>query len=173
MEDANDNAPTFVTGTTTKLTLSENDVAGTQIAVFSATDRDAADNGNGKVRYFIVNGNATITGKRANPKFFIQAICAANQKISAMFALDPQLGALSLVNDLRGRFGRYYLVIEARDLGTPQSLSNNLSISIVIRDFNDHRPTIYNPAHQSNSSSQRGLNPLLITKSNNCFLSRT
>lgn len=79
-----------------------------------------------------------------------------------MFSLNPELGTLSLVDDLRGRYGFYNLVIEARDLGTPESLSNNLSISIAVRDFNDHRPTIYNPAHQSIHIVKEVSRPLLI-----------
>uniref|UniRef100_A0A914UJ66 Cadherin domain-containing protein n=1 Tax=Plectus sambesii TaxID=2011161 RepID=A0A914UJ66_9BILA len=139
----------FVPGTTTKLTLSENDVAGAQVAVFSATDRDESDGGNGKIRYFIVNGNSTVAGK-------------------PMFALDPESGTLSLVDDLRGRYGLYDVVIEARDSGIPQSLSANLSILIAVRDFNDHRPTIYNPAHQSihlvNENTERGNSSIVQVK---------
>ncbi len=62
-----------------------------------------------------------------------------------MFDLEPQSGLLTLAMDLTGLSGTYMILIEARDLGYPDPMSSNISVTIQVQDYNDNKPSIYQP----------------------------
>lgn len=66
-----------------------------------------------------------------------------------MFIIDTMNGALHLAQNLTGRYGYYRLVLEAKDLGHPESLSSHMNVTIMIDDYNDHPPVITQPKHKS------------------------
>ena len=58
--DTNDNPPVFASNTPTLLQLTENDLAGHIVTTLQAADPDDPNTGNGRIRYLIVGGNATL-----------------------------------------------------------------------------------------------------------------
>lgn len=117
--DVNDNVPQFDINTKFQLSVPENATIGTSVGTMSARDEDNGDNGT--VQYRIVND------------------------VLGHFSISPKTGQIEVSRPLdREVQATYRLVIEAYDLGTPESLSSAISIIIDIVDIPDTAP-ICNP----------------------------
>ncbi|KAL1465415.1 hypothetical protein WDU94_004992 [Cyamophila willieti] len=109
VEDRNDNAPVFIT-MPRPLTLDDDTPLGNKITSLIATDADGTSPGN-KVRYELV-------GKGKSLRYF---------------QIDPDMGTLTLRDDLRKEEDNEYQVdVKAYDLGEPQ-LSSVMSLPIFVR----------------------------------------
>lgn len=109
VEDRNDNAPVFIT-MPRPLTLDDDTPLGNKITSLIATDADGTSPGN-KVRYELI-------GK---------------SKATRFFQIDPDMGSLTLRDDLRKEQDNEYQVdVRAYDLGEPQ-LSSVMSLPIFVR----------------------------------------
>ncbi|KAI5749017.1 hypothetical protein M8J76_003987 [Diaphorina citri] len=109
VEDRNDNAPVFIT-MPRPLTLDDDTPLGNKITSLIATDADGTSPGN-KVRYELI-------GKGKSMRYF---------------QIDPDMGTLTLRDDLRKEQDNEYQVdVKAYDLGEPQ-LSSVMSLPIFVR----------------------------------------
>ncbi|XP_071500853.1 protein dachsous-like [Diadema antillarum] len=111
--DLNDNIPQFIS-TSTVTSIPENTAVGDSVYVVSATDRDSGDNG--LVRYRLTS----------NP--------------NNVFTISETTGEITLAKEVSyNDQSRYEIVIQAYDMGSP-SLTDNLTLLILIQDVNDNGP---------------------------------
>ncbi|KAG9329866.1 hypothetical protein JZ751_028762, partial [Albula glossodonta] len=128
--DVNDNAPFFSKSFLT-IPLVENNAPGAMIASITATDPDLHEN-----QYLV---------------YFIVEKEIANTSMSMLFSINPEDGNLYALKTFDYEREKEFLFhIEARDSGVP-TLSNNVTVHIIILDQNDNTPLIVSPwrAHGS------------------------
>lgn len=115
LRDVNDNAPEFERSTW-ETSVPENSVKGTQLAVFTATDKDHG--GLSKVRYAI---------DRSSDR-------------RKQFAINPKSGAVTIQRPLdREESPRMTIKIIAMDDGIPQK-SSMATLTVILEDVNDNAP---------------------------------
>ncbi|XP_032332807.1 LOW QUALITY PROTEIN: protocadherin alpha-10 [Camelus ferus] len=119
--DINDNAPELLV-TSLLLSVPEDALLGTVIALISVTDRDAGGNGN------VICSLA--------PEVPFKLVSTFKNYYSLV--LDSTLDRESVAN--------YELVVTARDGGSP-SLSATASVSVDVADVNDNAPTFAQPEY--------------------------
>lgn len=114
VEDVNDNAPNFQSGSCSRISIPENGKTAV-IHTIIAEDPDAGSNGN--IHYSITGGN-----------------------VGNKFVLDLKTGELTAKPLDRESHSRYYLTITAHDQGSPaQQSSCNLTVSVEDQNDNDPR----------------------------------
>ncbi|XP_078366665.1 protocadherin Fat 4-like [Oculina patagonica] len=114
--DTNDEAPRFSVPSYNE-TISEGDKAGTAIVTVSAQDKDLGTNG--RVLYRILYDEINTN----------------------VFSINQDSGLLSLKNNIdEQEYRRFMVVVEAKDLGSPQPLSSVVPVYVIVRDVNDNQP---------------------------------
>lgn len=113
IEDVNDNAPNFQSGTCARISIPENGKTAV-IHTIIAEDPDSASNG--EVLYTITGGN-----------------------IGNKFLLDMRTGELTARPLDRESHSRYFLTISAHDQGSP-ALQSFCNLSLLVEDQNDNDP---------------------------------
>ncbi|KAK0094347.1 hypothetical protein PV326_011173 [Microctonus aethiopoides] len=126
IQDENDNAPEFRSGSCYTLAVPENQEASI-IHTISAVDNDEGKNG--EIIYSIIGGN-----------------------IGGKFKLDPITGHLSASSLDRETVARYILSVSAKDKGHP-SLETRCNITIIVIDVNDNSPTFLHDTRGNNRLS--------------------
>ncbi|KAK3739519.1 hypothetical protein QZH41_016191, partial [Actinostola sp. cb2023] len=135
--DVNDNSPIFGSRAY-KATVKENSVKGTSVVKVSATDRDSGLNG--KVQYFVVNGNSGNT-----------------------FTVDQDSGLITINNSPSFKTkGEYDLKLEARDKGQPIRNATVHAI-ITIEDVNDNAPVFDSNTYQAHVNEDAAKGTAVIT----------
>ncbi|XP_067898848.1 protocadherin Fat 4 [Heterodontus francisci] len=120
ISDVNDQAPTF-TQHSYPTSIPENSPPGTQLAIFTAVDKDLG--ANGTVRFLL--------DPESPPRYL------------HLFRLDPVSGRLTCVTELdREEQAEYTLFVQARDKGNPP-LSSVAQVTVTLEDINDNSPTFY------------------------------
>ncbi|KAH9495210.1 hypothetical protein Btru_015666 [Bulinus truncatus] len=113
--DINDNAPYFSSTTMLELEVREDEAVGSNLYVAQAFDKDLGNNG--AVRYRL------------------------QDTMSNTFLIDSITGRITLAKSIDYELAqKYLLVIIAADLGTPQSLSANMTLTVKVKDVNDNAP---------------------------------
>lgn len=113
IEDVNDNAPMFQSGTCARISVPEN---GKTAVIHTIIAEDPDSDTNGNVHYSITGGN-----------------------IGNKFIIDTKTGELSAKPLDRESHSRYFLTITAHDQGV-RSLQSSCNISISVEDQNDNDP---------------------------------
>ena len=138
--DVNDNNPMFVDSNFV-IKMSEATYVPTVIVKCIATDPDLGNNST--LLYSIVSGNEQ--GK---------------------FGLDPNTGNLSLVQALDYESTTsYHLIITVEDQGTPSTRSSlrNLTVTILVVDYNDNNPIFQQSLYQATISELRPVDSIVIS----------
>lgn len=152
IEDVNDNAPEFESGTV-RISVPENAELGTPLYAANAHDRDSGDAG--VVTYRLQNidgGEAATIGSSLSATTFTASSQSSATKATALaqssaagsatdiFAIDARSGHLTLSRHLDYELSqRHSLVVMATDSGDPP-LSANLTILVEVQDINDNAP---------------------------------
>lgn len=113
IEDVNDNAPTFQSGSCARMSVPENGKTAI-IHTIIAEDADAGNNGN--VLYTITGGN-----------------------VGNKFMLDSKTGELTARSLDRESHSRYTLTVTAHDQGAP-SMQSSCNLTVSVEDQNDNNP---------------------------------
>lgn len=113
VEDVNDNAPNFQSGSCARISIPENGKTAV-IHTVIAEDPDAGSNGN--IHYSITGGN-----------------------IGNKFVLDLKSGELTARPLDRESHSRYFLTITAHDQGAP-ALQSSCNLTVSVEDQNDNDP---------------------------------
>ncbi|XP_072881460.1 cadherin-23 [Hemitrygon akajei] len=123
VEDKNDNSPVFDASSDSSVEIQEDAPIGKRVAVVSARDPDAKQNG--LVNFTILSGNT-------NGAFRISTTNRSRGEIYLAKHLD------------REQTARYVLTVQAFDNGVPPRKTNHV-ITITAVDVNDNAPVIVNP----------------------------
>lgn len=120
--DVNDETPEFepVQGCAT---ITEFHEPRETITIIKAHDKDDPTTPNGRIQFRIIGGNENL-----------------------LFRLETDSTSARIIasGPLRGFFGNYSLIVEARDQGMP-SRASTLNVPICVLDFNDHAPRFTYP----------------------------
>ncbi|XP_043530022.1 protocadherin Fat 4 isoform X1 [Chiloscyllium plagiosum] len=120
IRDVNDQAPAFPRRSY-RYSVPENSPPGTELAIFTALDKDLG--ANGTVRFLLDPDSPA--------------------RYRDLFRLDPVSGRLTCLTELdREEHAEYTLSVQARDKGNPP-LSSVVPVSVTVQDVNDNRPTFY------------------------------
>lgn len=115
--NVNDNSPVFL-GAPYAGDVVENSPAGSPLLQVQASDADL--DVHGQVRFFIVSGN-----------------------FNDSFTIDSTTGEVTVLNNIdRESISTFSLVVEARDLGTPQQRRVQTTLTAVVLDVNDNTPLL-------------------------------
>ncbi|CAH0559984.1 unnamed protein product [Brassicogethes aeneus] len=135
IEDINDNAPEFESGTV-RISVPEN--VDINVPLYAAHAKDKDSGSNGIVRYRIANNN------------------------EKLFEIDPKLGHLSLLRNLDYETKqRHSLVITATDMGHP-ALSSNLTVIVEVQDVNDNPPVFERSEYSLQVSESLAVNSQIL-----------
>lgn len=113
IEDVNDNAPNFQSGSCTRISIPEN---GKKAVIHTIIAEDTDSGANGNILYTITGGN-----------------------IGNKFVLESKSGELTAKPLDRESNSRYYLTITAHDEGSP-TLHSSCNLTISVEDQNDNDP---------------------------------
>ncbi|CAG5108412.1 Similar to Cdh23: Cadherin-23 (Mus musculus) [Cotesia congregata] len=127
VEDVNDNSPKMEVPDEC-ITISEFHDIRDAIAVIKATDADNPASLNGQIMFRILTGNEL-------GLFLLEQTDYWTVKIKA-------------VSSLRGKFGNYSMLLEARDLGSPANQDNKY-LKVCVTDYNDNPPVFLSPQHNT------------------------
>lgn len=120
--DVNDNAPVF-TQSDYFSTVAENAAINPPAALLQVKALDADDGIFGEVRYFIVEGNE-----------------------ENLFKLDSNTGILYPAQSLKGKKGKYILMVQARDNQGSGTFEASAMITINVLGVNQHQPVFVMPS---------------------------
>ncbi|XP_067054992.1 protocadherin Fat 4-like [Acropora muricata] len=127
--DTNDEAPLFTKASYNE-TISEGDKAGTPVVIVSANDKDLGTNG--RVLYKILYDDVNIN----------------------VFSINQDSGEMILKNNIEDEEYRSLIVlVEAKDLGSPQPLASVVPVYVTVADVNDNQP-IFDETHYSAVTSE-------------------
>ncbi|GLH04568.1 Protein dachsous [Gryllus bimaculatus] len=141
IEDVNDNAPEFDSGTV-RISVPENVELGIPLYAAHARDRDSELNGVVHYRLAGVTGGGGGGGADGGG--------GGGGGPSGLFAIDSRLGHLTLARHLDYETAqRHSLVVVATDAGDPP-LSANLSVLVEVQDVNDNPPVFERPEYSVN-----------------------
>lgn len=124
--DVNDNAPSFETGSSFKLTISETSPVGSTFDIPSAKDIDIDDNGN-------IDYKLRDESKEENFRLVV-----SRSRKSGTNADDVKLQQVRALD--RERRSEYRLTLVASDRGHVTKLVETLVINVVVSDVNDNAP---------------------------------
>lgn len=114
--DTNDEPPRFSVSSYNE-TISEGDKAGTSIVKVSAQDKDLGTNG--RVLYRILYDEVNTN----------------------VFSINQDSGIMTLKNTIdEEEYRRFMVMVEAKDLGSPQPLSSVVPVHVTVEDVNDNQP---------------------------------
>ena len=103
--------------------VTEHSTVRTAVVTVMATDDDL--DSYGQVRYSIISGN-----------------------FKDSFSLDQETGEIRVAKDIdRESISSFSLVVEARDMGTPQPFQTTTTVFVRVIDINDNRPTFSQPSY--------------------------
>jgi protocadherin Fat 4 len=131
VNDINDNPPVFSSHAVTA-TLAENNQAGAQVAVFTATDADIGTNS--ALTFKILAGNSLGAFQIADSTKGI---------VTAKISLDYEL------------IQSYSLTIEVRDDGPSGGLSDNATLTVNVENQNDNSPVFASSSYTFNVSENQ------------------
>lgn len=127
VEDVNDNSPRMELPQKC-VTISEFHDTRDTIATIKATDADNPSSPNGQVMFRILTGN--------------------EMGLFILEQIDYWTAEIRAVSSLRGKFGNYSILLEARDLGSPFNQDNKY-LAICVTDYNDNPPVFLSPQHNT------------------------
>ena len=126
----NDNTPMF-RGEPYEATAMENSTMNAIVPIITLTAVDADLGEHGQIEYHILSGNSL-----------------------KYFTLNSTTGSITASNNLdRETISSVTLVVEARDRGTPQTMSDHTNVTITILDINDNPPIFMPIMNELNENS--------------------